>query len=92
MKVVNGALIFGWLLGPLAILWTNAVRFGVPISGTEMLRIYCVYILCTYTIHCNYHTAASKVGRNFVENVSIHDVGLSCISCLSKEASYLSMF
>ena len=28
--VVNGALIFGWLLGPLSILLANAVRFGVP--------------------------------------------------------------
>ncbi|CAJ1328872.1 unnamed protein product [Effrenium voratum] len=30
--VINFALIFGWLIGPLAIAWTNAVRFGVMLS------------------------------------------------------------
>lgn len=28
-QVVNGALIYGWLLGPLGILLANGVRFGV---------------------------------------------------------------
>ena len=31
--MVNGSFIFGWLLGPLAIMWVNAVRFGVVVEA-----------------------------------------------------------
>lgn len=44
-SIVNASLIFGWLLGPLAILWTNAVRFGVMLvpstaTGSELHHTY----------------------------------------------------